>query len=128
MLDDIPYLTPERETILALLRKADIPVYQDVGFCDEGHYSGFATSDAENKSIMIVVCTESIKEVFPNKPRQILEFNRTVDHEALHAAQFCKNNYYPGTIANDAWDNEAEALYYEDKPQAVGQKLIEFCF
>mgnify|MGYP003343210110 FL=1 len=56
-------------------------------------------------------------------------FRSTVDHEALHAAQFCKHDYHPGSVADD-WtvDNEEEALYYEDKPMQVGEKLIEFCF
>ena len=58
-----------------------------------------------------------------------MEINRTVDHEALHAAQFCKNDYSPGSVSDDyTTDNELEAQSYEDRPQAVGEKIIEFCF
>ena len=125
-----PYLTPERETILALLEVAGIEVVENAPLCRirKNKYAGFTLSTPSTQFIEVIICTDAIKKHMPG-PRSAIEINRTVDHEALHAAQFCKNDYHPGSVSND-WttDNELEAQSYEDRPQAVGEKLIEFCF
>ena len=124
------YLTPERETILKLLEVASIEIVEDKPVCRErgSKYAGFTYSIPSTQTIEIVICTEVIKEHFSGA-RAIMEINRTVDHEALHAAQFCKNDYSPGSVSDDyTTDNELEAQSYEDRPQAVGEKIIEFCF
>ena len=125
-----PYLTPERETILALLEVAGIEVVENAAMCRirKNKFAGFTLSTPSTKFIEVIICTDAIKKHMPD-PRSAIEINRTVDHEALHAAQFCKNDYHPGSVSDD-WttDNELEAQSYEDRPQAVGEKLIEFCF
>ena len=124
------YLTPERETLLRLLEAANIEVVQNAPMCWEkkNKYAGFALSYPATQTIRVIICTNAIMEVAKGM-RFVSELNRTVDHEALHAAQFCKNDYSPGSVSDD-WttDNEAEALAYEGRPQAVGDKLIKFCF
>ena len=124
------YLTPERHTLLALLEAANIEVVENAPMCREREhrYAGFALSTPSLQMIEVIICTDAIAE-HSSRPRFILELNRTIDHEALHAAQFCKNDYSPGSVSND-WttDNELEAQAYEGRPQAVGEKLIEFCF
>jgi len=124
------YLTPERETILKLLDVAGIEVTEDKPICREreSKYAGFTFSIPSTQTIEVVVCTEVIKEHF-SESRATMEINNTVDHEALHAAQFCKNHYSPGSVSDDmTTDNELEAQAYEGRPQAVGEKIIEFCF
>ena len=125
-----PYLTPERETILALLEVAGIEVVENAAMCRirKNKFAGCTLSTPSTEFIEVIICTDAIKKHMPG-PKSAIEINRTVDHEALHAAQFCKNDYHPGSVSND-WttDNELEAQSYEDRPQAVGEKLIEFCF
>jgi len=124
------YLTPERETLLKLLDMAGIEVVQNASICWErkNNFAGFTLSTPDIKHIEVIICTHAIME-YAKGMRFPVELNRTIDHEALHAAQFCKNDYYPGSVSDD-WttDSEMEAVSYEDRPQAVGDKLIEFCF
>ena len=123
------YLTPERHTLLALLEAANIEVVENAPMWERQHrYAGFALSTPSLQTIEVIICTDAIAE-HSSRPRFILELNRTIDHEALHAACLCKNDYSPGSVSND-WttDNEIEAQAYEGRPQAVGEKLIEFCF
>ena len=125
------YLTPERVTLLRLMEVAGIEVVEDAPLCRErnDNFAGFTLSTPSTQFIEVIICTDAIVKHTISKVRTTLEINRTVDHEALHAAQFCKHDYHPGSISND-WttDNELEAQSYEDRPQAVGEKLIEFCF
>ena len=121
------YLTPERVTLVRLLEESGINVYENVGDCDIGDYAGYTMSEPGNDSIVVVICTDTLREVHQNEPTIRREINVTLDHEALHAAQFCSRNGFPGSLS-PLWDSEAEALWYEGKPQAVGQKIIEFCF
>tara|TARA_B100001758_G_scaffold3769_1_gene2948 strand:+ start:628 stop:1011 length:384 start_codon:yes stop_codon:yes gene_type:complete len=124
------YLTPERETLLALMEAANIEIIENASMCWErnNQFAGFTLSTPSTQYIEVIICTDAILEHMKGV-RGALEVNRTVDHEALHAAQFCKNDYNPGSVSDD-WttDNELEAQSYEDRPQAVGEKLIEFCF
>ena len=123
----LDYLTPERVTLVHLLEEADIKVYEDVGDCDIGDYAGYTSSEPDNDIIMVVICTDTLRQIHQNDIIFRQEVNATLDHEALHAAQFCMEDGYPGVI-NPGSDGEEEAVYYEGKPQAVGQKIIEFCF
>ena len=123
----LDYLTPERVTLVHLLEEADIKVYEDVGDCDIGDYAGYTMSDPVNGAITIVICTDTLRQIHQNDIIFRQEVNATLDHEALHAAQFCAMDGYPGAI-DPSRNSEAEAVYYEGKPQAVGQKIIEFCF
>ena len=124
------YLTPERETLIALMERAGIEVVENAALCRlrDNRFAGFTLSRPSTQFIEVIICTDAIKQHMPG-PRSAIEINRTVDHEALHAAQFCKNDYSPGSVSDD-WttDNELEAQSYEDRPQEVGEKLIEFCF
>ena len=124
------YLTPERETLLALLEAANIEVVQNAPMCWEkkNQFAGFTLSWASSEKIEVIICTIAIME-HTHGLRYILELNKTVDHEALHAAQFCKNEYYPGSVSDDlTTDAELEAISYEGRPQAAGEKVIQFCF
>lgn len=121
-------LTSERTTLVRLLKKADIPVYTDGAMCD-GDFSGYTISDASIGSIMVIICMDTISSYYKSSAVISREVNKTVDHEALHAAQFCKNEYYPGSVSSDlTTDAEIEAVSYEGRPQAVGEKIIKFCF
>jgi len=120
------YLTPERESLLRLLEVAGIQIVENKAVCEERNheFAGFTYS----YPIEVVICTESIQKHFAGY-RSILEINRTVDHEALHAAQFCKHEGYPGSISDDmTTDAELEAQAYEGRPQAVADKVLKFCF
>ena len=124
------YLTPERETLLALMEAAGMEVVENASMCRErnNQFAGFTLSTPSTEYIEVIICTDAILEHMSGV-RGALEVNRTVDHEALHAAQFCKNDYYPGSVSDDmTTDNELEAQSYEDRPQAVGEQLIKFCF
>ena len=124
------YLTPERVTLLRLMEVAGMEIIENDSMCRErnNQFAGFTLSTPSTQYIEVIICTDSILEHMSGV-RGALEVNRTVDHEALHAAQFCKNDYYPGSVSDDmTTDNELEAQSYEDRPQAVGEKLIEFCF
>ena len=123
----LDYLTPERVTLVHLLEEANIKVYEDVGDCGIGDYAGYTSSEPDNDIIMVVICTDTLREIHQNDVIFSHQVNVTFDHEAFHAAQFCALDGYPGAI-DPSRDSEAEALYYEGKPQAVGQKIIEFCF
>ena len=122
------FLTPERVTLVRLLEKADIPVYVDGAMC-EGEYYGYTTTDSSIESIMVIICLNTLSDYYKSYDILSRGINRTVDHEALHAAQHCKNEYYPGSVSDD-WttDAELEAISYEGRPQAVGEKIIQFCF
>lgn len=125
------YLTPERVTLLRLMEVAGIEVVEDAPLCRErnDNYAGFTLSTPSTQFIEVIICTDAIVKHTISEVRTTLEINRTVDHEALHAAQFCKNDYSPGSISDDmTTDNELEAQSYEDRPQAVGEQLIKFCF
>lgn len=125
------YLTPERVTLLRLMEVAGIEVVEDAPLCRErnDNFAGFTLSTPSTQFIEVIICTDAIVKHTISKVRTTLEINRTVDHEALHAAQFCKNDYSPGSISDDmTTDNELEAQSYEDRPQAVGEQLIKFCF
>jgi len=125
------YLTPERETLLKLLEIAGIEVVENAPICwkRNDQFAGFTLSTPSTQFIEVIICTDSIMKHTISRVRSMIEINRTVDHEALHAAQFCKNDYHPGSVSDD-WttDSELEAQSYEDRPQAVGEKLIQFCF
>jgi len=124
------YLTPERVTLLRLMEVAGMEIIENDSMCRErnNQFAGFTLSTPSTQYIEVIICTDAILEHMSGV-RGALEVNRTVDHEALHAAQFCKNDYYPGSVSDDmTTDNELEAQSYEDRPQAVGEKLIEFCF
>ena len=124
------YLTPERETLLRLMEVAGIEVVENASMCRErnNNFAGFTLSTPSTEFIEVIICTDAILEHISGV-RGSLEVNRTVDHEGLHAAQFCKNDYYPGSVSDDmTTDNELEAQSYEDRPQAVGEQLIKFCF
>ena len=125
------YLTPERVTLLRLMEVAGIEVVEDAPMCRErnDNFAGFTLSTPSTQFIEVIICTDAIVKHTISKVRTTLEINRTVDHEALHAAQYCKNDYSPGSVSND-WttDNELEAQAYEGRPQAVGEQLIKFCF
>ena len=124
------YLTPERETLLRLMEVAGMEIIENDSMCRErnNQFAGFTLSTPSTQYIEVIICTDAIKQHMPG-PRSAIEINRTVDHEALHAAQFCKHDYSPGSVSDD-WttDNELEAQSYEDRPQAVGEQLIKFCF
>ena len=125
------YLTPERVTLLRLMEVAGIEVIEDAPLCRErnDNFAGFTLSTPSTQFIEVIICTDAIVKHTISEVRTTLEINRTVDHEALHAAQFCKNDYSPGSISDDmTTDNELEAQSYEDRPQAVGEQLIKFCF
>ena len=124
------YLTPERVTLLRLMEVAGMEIIENDSMCRErnNQFAGFTLSTPSTQYIEVIICTDSILEHMSGV-RGALEVNRTVDHEALHAAQFCKNDYYPGSVSDDmTTDNELEAQSYEDRPQAVGEQLIKFCF
>ena len=103
----LDYLTPERVTLVHLLEEADIKVYEDVGDCDIGDYLGYTMSEPGNDTIMVVICTDTIREVFQNEPVIREQINVTLDHEVLHAAQFCVLDGYPGAI-DPSRNSEAE--------------------
>ena len=85
------YLTPERETLLRLLEAANIEVVQNAPMCWEmkNNYAGFALSYPATQRIRVIICTNAIMEVAKGM-RFVSELNRTIDHEALHAAQFAR--------------------------------------
>ena len=110
---------------------ADIEIVENAPICYErgDKYAGFTIATPGTRHIEVIICTSTISQHMNNRVRRALEINKTVDHEALHAAQFCKNDYYPGSVSDDmTTDNELEAQSYEGRPQAVGEKLIQFCF
>ena len=103
------YLTPERVTLLRLMEVAGIEVVEDAPLCRErnDNFAGFTLSTPSTEFIDVIICTDAIVKHTISRFRTALEINITVDHEALHAAQFCKNDYYPGSVSDDmTTDNE----------------------
>lgn len=138
-MDFLFYLTPQAQEIVNLIRKANYSVKENVEFCRNKKFFGFA-----NFGKKFVICTNNIKNSgFDPK----FYINETVYHEAVHVAHHC-NGYRPFWISKgdmplpsnklqDVQNSvdastassqmEHEAYWMEDKPDKVRYVLKKYC-
>jgi hypothetical protein len=133
------YLTPQAQEIINLIRKANYSVKENVEFCRNKNFFGFA-----NFGKKFVICTKNIKNSgFDSK----FYINETVYHEAVHVAHHCngyrpfwiskKNMPLPSNKLQDVKNSvnvssassqmEHEAYWMEDKPDKVRYVLKKYC-
>jgi len=133
------YLTPQAQEIINLIRKANYSVKENVEFCRNKNFFGFA-----NFCKKFVICTKNIKNSgFDSK----FYINETVYHEAVHVAHHCngyrpfwiskKNMPLPSNKLQDVKNSvnvssassqmEHEAYWMEDKPDKVRYVLKKYC-
>ena len=134
------YLTPEAQNILNLVYKAKYSVSENVGYCRDKNFFGYA--DFGKK---FVICTKNIKNSgFDVK----FYINETVYHESVHVAHHC-NGYRPFWISKKdmplpsnkledvkksvsmttaSSQLEHEAFWMEDKPDKVRYVIKKYCF
>ena len=138
-MDFLFYLTPQAQEIVNLIRKANYSVKENVEFCRNKKFFGFA-----NFGKKFVICTNNIKNSgFDPK----FYINETVYHESVHVAHHC-NGYRPFWISKgdmplpsnklqDVQNSvdastassqmEHEAYWMEDKPDKVRYVLKKYC-
>jgi len=134
------YLSPQGQQLIRDLISAKFHIHENVGLCRNNQVFGYTTYP--NK---FVVCTKNIK-TSGFDPHFYIE--ETVNHEAVHAAQFCNNNKPFGistkvmplpwnkvqdvkkslSISYTSVQREHEAYFYEDKPEKVRYFVRKYCF
>ena len=134
------YLSPQGQQLIHDLISAKFHIHENVGLCQNKTVFGYTTYP--NK---FVICTKNIKTSGFN-PHYYIE--ETVQHESVHAAQFCNKNNSLGTltkemplpwnklqdiknsvsVANADRQKEHEAYFYEDKPEKVRYFVKKYCF
>jgi hypothetical protein len=134
------YLSPQGQQLIRDLISAKFHIHENVGLCQNTQVFGYTTYP--NK---FVVCTKNIKLSGFN-PHYYIE--ETVQHESVHAAQFCNKNKPLGTLTKEMplpWNKlqdiknsvsvayadrqkEHEAYFYEDKPEKVRYFVKRYCF
>lgn len=142
------YLTPIGNQILNKMISAKFHIYENSGPCLTKEIFGY--TDYPNK---FYICTNRIKS-YGHDPYVMV--NETLQHEAIHASQFCRQKKTFGLwstigpskknmILSDrkrkeiemsinmskntsAYNQEYEAFYFEDKPKEVLNYVKKFCF
>ena len=134
------YLSPQGQQLIRDLISAKFHVQENVGLCRNNQVFGYATYP--NK---FVICTTNVKSSGFD-PYYYIE--QTVQHEAVHAAQFCNKNTPFGiptksmplpwnkqqdiknslSISYTSHQREHEAYFYEDKPEKVRYFVKKYCF
>lgn len=143
MMEFLLYLTPPAKDIYHLLSQK-IKIAENAPICRQHKIYGWFDP---NKKTM-TICTQTIKE----GPKANYYFNETLYHEAVHAAQFCKNNYksmvplgispYDMPLSSHRKVDlntavsingrsiaklEHEAFWMEDKPEKVKHAVKKYC-
>ena len=133
------YLSPQGQQLIRDLISAKFHIHENIGLCRNNQVFGYATYP--NK---FVVCTKNIKTSGHNPHFYIEE---TVNHESVHAAQFCRGNRPLGiptksmplpwnkmedikkslSISPTDRQREHEAYFYEDKPEEVRHFVRKYC-
>ena len=69
------YLTPERETLLALMEAAGMEVVENASMCWERNdkFAGFTLSTPSTEFIEVIICTDAIVKHTISKVRTALE-------------------------------------------------------
>ena len=76
---------------------------------------GYTMSEPGNDTIMVVICTDTLKEVHQNEPVIRQQINVTLDHEHYMQLQFCAMDGYPGVDRAPRNSEEEIIVYYEPK-------------
>lgn len=125
----INYLTPTHQDILFALQQDNITVIvDDHKVCDSKKFDGYTitTKDPKNSSgnTELVMCLSTIQQNYVDWE---LEINRTLAHESIHVAQFCK--YRDGYLRPLGFRKnvEDEAYAVQDNPREVLRIVKKYC-
>ena len=125
----IELLTPVHFEIINVLKQSGVVVVLDNHkICDTQKFDGyFLTSiDQQNptRKPMLLICLGTIQK---NYGQWQAELNRTIAHEAVHAAQACK--WKDGYIRALGFhkDTEREAFAIQDNPKEVLRVVRKYC-
>ena len=132
------YLTQDSKAILSILQQAQYRLAENASICRNKDLFGYADTGKR-----ITICTKNIKGSGHDVAFYV---NETLTHEAVHAAQQCRNSAFwisksvmplPLAKLNDvsrsaktAGGNsqiEHEAYWMEDKPNDVKYVLKKYC-
>lgn len=136
------YLTPTGQQIVEYVSKAHFKIQQNGSYCSNKKLFGSAIPDTKT----FLICTKNII----NNTQSVEVIEETVNHEAVHVAQYCrgrntlsipKNQMHLSvyklqdvkssiSITHDpnVRNSEYEAYWLEDKPEQVLYYLKKFCF
>jgi len=123
------FLTPVHLEIVHALRQSGVAVLvENHKICKTQKFDGhFLTKIDKQNPVgkpILLVCIETIKRNYEDWQG---ELNRTIAHEAVHAAQACKWN--DGYIRELGFrkDIEKEAFAIQDKPREVLRVIRKYC-
>jgi myo-inositol-1-phosphate synthase len=126
-MDFIFYLLPIHFEILQTLELAGVSVVEHHVKCN-GKYDGWLLTKRERTNssgrTQLAMCTDTIKSNYADWQYEI---NRTFAHEAVHAAQSCKNSNGYVEPLGFRKDVEAEAFAIQDNPNEVLRILKKYC-
>ena len=122
-------LTPTHIDIVNALKRAGVAVIvENHKFCENQKFDGYfiAKNDKQNRTgkPKLHICLETIKLNYQDWKG---ELNRTIAHEAVHAAQACKSPH--GYIQKLGFrkDMEEEAFAVQDNPREVLRIIRKYC-
>ena len=152
------YLTNTGKTILYLVDRSEKVVFfprENTPFCKLNNVFGYVDYpylDNGKYRSNLAICTNRILRYGNNFSERQEEIDKTLNHEALHAAQLCQppsSGFLPFGIQNGKFSKkihsnlsadfyrdlspigklvELEAFFVEDQPHLVTQYLIKHCY
>ena len=152
------YLTMSGKSIIDLVDRSEKVVFlpkENTPYCKSNNVFGYVDYpylDNGNYFSNLAICTNRILRYRNNFSERQEEIDKTLNHEALHAAQLChppSSDFLPFGIRNGMFSNkihanlsseiyrdlsptgklvELEAFYVEDRPHLVKQYLIKHCY
>lgn len=125
----IEFLTPTHIDILNALNQAGVAVVIDNHeICKSQEFDGHFITKKDpknnyNKSVLLI-CLKTIQKNYQDWKE---ELNRTIAHEAVHAAQACRSG--DGYIRKLGFKQgiEEEAFAIQDNPNEVLRIVIKYC-
>ena len=90
----------------------------------DGQYFTKINRQNRTKKPMLLVCPKTIKKNYPDWQT---ELNRTIAHEAVHAAQACKWSDGYIRVLGFRGDIEKEAFAIQDSPNEVLRIVQKYC-
>jgi len=125
----IEFLTPTHLDIINALKQSGVAVVVDSHkICKTQKFDGYFITKIDNhnayKKPVLLICLKTIRKNYEDWQG---ELNRTIAHEAVHAAQACKSrDGYIRTLGFRK-DIEEEAFAIQDKPKEVLRVIRKYC-
>lgn len=123
------YLTPTHQEILDILNQINVEIIVDNHpICESRKFDGYVMSPVDHRNptnrTQFLMCNSVIKTNYDDWQGEI---NRTLAHEALHVAQFCKSGDGYARPLGFRNDVEKEAFAVQDQPREVLRILKKYC-